>query len=130
MFPYCSSGELNVSACGCFEPCYSVIYSAYVMSRRSYFSAAPGSKMYIYYTTKMVTNIDEMPGYNLSQFVADMGGSLGFLLGLSVIGLIVVIEKILGVWFLNKFIERYKAKKLKQLEADEKPAKQNMATLS
>lgn len=59
----------------------------------------------------MVTNIEERPGYDSSQFVADMGGSLGFLLGLSVIGLIVVIEKVLGLLFLNKFIEKYEAKK-------------------
>lgn len=36
-----------------------------------------------------------MPGYDLSQFVADMGGSLGFLLGLSVLGLIGLFEKVL-----------------------------------
>lgn len=35
-----------------------------------------------------------MPGYDLSQFVADMGGSLGFLLGLSVLGLIGLFEKV------------------------------------
>lgn len=83
----------------------------------------PGSKIYIYYTSKMVTNIEERAGYDFSQFVADMGGSLGFLLGLSVIGLIVVIEKILGYWFLNDFIERYKENKKKRLEKDEKPEK-------
>lgn len=38
--------------------------------------------------------IEEMPGYDLSQFVADMGGSLGFLLGLSVLGLIGLFEKV------------------------------------
>lgn len=65
----------------------------------------------------MVTNIEERPGYDFSQFVADMGGSLGFLLGLSVIGLIVVLEKILGYLFLNKFIEEYKARKQQQQDA-------------
>lgn len=73
----------------------------------------------------MVTNIEERAGYDFSQFVADMGGSLGFLLGLSVIGLIVVLEKILGYWFLNDFIERYKKNKEKRLEKDEKPEKIN-----
>lgn len=74
----------------------------------------------------MVTNIEERPGYDSSQFVADMGGSLGFLLGLSVIGLIVVLEKLLGIWFLNKFIEDYKAKKLKKLESEGEPVKSNL----
>lgn len=75
----------------------------------------------------MVTNIVERPGYDFSQFVADMGGSLGFLLGLSVIGLIVVIEKLLGYWFMNKFIENYKAKQKLQNNkiADEKLEKPN-----
>lgn len=38
-----------------------------------------------------------MPGYDLSQFVADMGGSLGFLLGLSVLGLIGLFEKVQSI---------------------------------
>ena len=70
----------------------------------------------------MVTNIEERAGYDFSQFIADMGGSLGFLLGLSVIGLIVVLEKLLGYWFLNDFIEKYKAKK-KLENGNEKPEK-------
>lgn len=86
------------------------------MSRRRYRQATNGSKIYIYYTSKMVTKIEERPGYDFSQFVADMGGSLGFLLGLSVIGLIVVLEKVLGYWFMNKFIEDYKAKKQEKLD--------------
>lgn len=81
------------------------------------------SKMYIYYTSKMVTNIEERPGYDSSQFVADMGGSVGFLLGLSVIGVIVVLEKLLGIMFLNKFIEQYKSKQQGKLEADKLPEK-------
>lgn len=81
------------------------------MNRKKLRPSETGSKIYIYYTSKMVTNIEERAGYDFSQFVADLGGSLGFLLGLSVIGLIVVLEKVLGYWFLNKFIEEYRAKK-------------------
>lgn len=40
---------------------------------------------------------EERPNYDLTQFVADMGGSLGFLLGLSVLGLIKILEKVLKV---------------------------------
>lgn len=108
----------------------------------------------------MVTNIEERPGYDSSQFVAgdlifsytkhasdslfcsrshrvtrkanrshvshesilflDLGGTLGFLLGLSVIGLIVVLEKILGLLFLDKFIKDYKEKKQEQAQLDKK----------
>lgn len=98
------------------------------MNRRDYKPVEPSSKIHIYYNSKMVTNIIERPGYDSSQFLADIGGSLGFLLGLSVIGLIVVIEKLLGMWFLNKFIEDYKAKKLKKFESDTKPEKAEMKT--
>lgn len=92
------------------------------MSRRPC-TNGKGSKIKIYYTSKMVTNIEERAGYDFSQFVADMGGSLGFLLGLSVIGLIVVLEKILGYLFLNEFIEKYKAKKQQKLDDNALPEK-------
>lgn len=59
----------------------------------------------------MVTNLEERSSYDSSQFLADMGGSLGFLLGLSVIGFIIVLEKILGYLFLDKMVERYRQKK-------------------
>jgi hypothetical protein len=124
-----SLDEVEDAKCDCVEPCYSIIYSAFVMCRRAYKATEPGSRLYIYYTSKMVTNIEERPGYDSSQFVADMGGSLGFLLGLSVIGLIVVLEKLLGIWFMNKFIENYKAKKLEKLEREEKLEKSEKSTI-
>lgn len=72
-------------------------------------------QVWLYYTSKMVTVcslrliywnrpeicshiilqvFEERPNYDLTQFVADMGGSLGFLLGLSVLGLIKILEKV------------------------------------
>lgn len=62
----------------------------------------------------MVTNLEERSSYDTSQFLADMGGSLGFLLGLSVIGFIIVLEKILGYLFLDKLVEEYKQKAQKE----------------
>lgn len=62
----------------------------------------------------MVTNLEERSSYDSSQFLADMGGSLGFLLGLSVIGFIIVLEKILGYLFLDKMVERYIEKRQQQ----------------
>lgn len=102
---------MDEESCGCVEPCDSVIYSAFVVSRRQHHQSRIGSKVYVYYTSKLVTNVEERPGYELSQFVADMGGSLGFLLGLSVIGIITVVELILGYLFLNKLAENYKKNK-------------------
>lgn len=57
-------------------------------------NAVPGSVLYLYYASKMVTVYQEQPGYDLNQFVADIGGSLGFLLGLSVLGLIGMLQKV------------------------------------
>lgn len=43
--------------------------------------------------------MQELPGYDSNAFLADLGGSLGFFLGLSVIGLIEIIEKLLKAIF-------------------------------
>lgn len=64
------------------------------MNRKAFIQPRPRSQVSLYYTSKMVSVIEERIAYDLSQFVADMGGSLGFLLGLSVIGLIKVLEKV------------------------------------
>lgn len=38
--------------------------------------------------------VEERVNYDGSQFLADIGGSLGFLLGLSVLGFIGIVEKV------------------------------------
>lgn len=110
--------EVDEKACGCLEPCESVIYSAFVVSRREVVQRKPGSKIFIYYTSKMVTNVEERSGYDFSQFVADMGGSLGFLLGLSIIGIITALEIILGYLFLDRLTEKLKKKRSDEKEND------------
>ncbi|KAG5675245.1 hypothetical protein PVAND_005160 [Polypedilum vanderplanki] len=108
--------------CGCMNPCETTIYSSFVMNRKIYDKHdVPSSKISIYFTSKMVTNLEERSGYDSAQFVADMGGSLSFLLGLSVIGFIIVLEKILGYLFLDKLVENYMQKKeaKKQAELEE-----------
>lgn len=108
--------EIDEKACGCLEPCESVIYSAFVVSRRELAQRSQtGSKLFIYYTSRMVTNIEERTAYDSSQFLADMGGTLGFLLGLSIIGIITALEIILGYLFPTCFTERLKQQK-KQTE--------------
>ena len=61
--------------------------------------------VFLYYSTNVVSVIEEKLGYDLTQFVADMGGSIGFLLGLSVLGLIAALENILAFLFLRKVIK-------------------------
>lgn len=112
----------NDRKCGCAEPCDSIIYSSYVLNRKYHNLTVPTSQLYVFYTTKVYsvrkgavkssTNrlirvyhfqiIEELPGYDLSQFVADMGGSLGFLLGLSVLGLIGLFEKVTAEFTLQR----------------------------
>lgn len=100
--------------CGCLKPCDTTIYSSFVMNRKPMKREdQPYSKIYIYYTSKMVSILEERSSYDSSQFIADLGGSLGFLLGLSVIGFIIFLEKILGYFFLDKFAEDLKQKKKK-----------------
>ncbi|KAG4070914.1 hypothetical protein HA402_011140 [Bradysia odoriphaga] len=61
---------------------------------------------------------EERPNYDLAQFVADMGGSLGFLLGLSVLGLIKILEKIVSLIFGN-YIKKHQ-EKAEQAKLDKK----------
>jgi hypothetical protein len=42
--------------------------------------------------------VEERHGYDGTQFLADIGGSLGFLLGLSVLGFIGILEKVFNVF--------------------------------
>lgn len=67
----------------------------------------------------MITNLEERSSYDTSNFLADMGGSLGFLLGLSVIGFIIVLEKILGYLFLDKLVNDYKQRTEKKTSPKE-----------
>lgn len=46
--------------------------------------------------------MDEVIGYDWNVFLADIGGSLGFLLGLSVIGAITLVEQIVLLLFMRK----------------------------
>lgn len=113
--------EINDMHCECLKPCDTTIYSSFVMNRKPLKrDFEPYSKVYIYYTSKMVTNLEERSSYDSSQFLADMGGSLGFLLGLSVIGFIILMEKFLGYLFLDKFAEDYKEKRKKNEKEKER----------
>lgn len=51
------------------------------------------SQIYVFFSSRLVTLMEEKPAYDWSSFLAEMGGSLGFLLGLSVLGVISFFEK-------------------------------------
>ncbi|XP_062551380.1 uncharacterized protein LOC134216530 isoform X2 [Armigeres subalbatus] len=96
--------DLDGRVCGCYQPCSTTIFTAYVMNRKDYSIDVPSGQLWLYYTSKMVTIIEEFHSYDLTQFVADLGGSLGFLLGLSVLGLIGLLEKIVALLFIRNLI--------------------------
>lgn len=65
------------------------------MNRRPFFyQPVPSTQIWIYFTSKMVGVIEERFNYDGTQFLADIGGSLGFLLGLSVLGFIGILGKV------------------------------------
>ncbi|XP_058815463.1 uncharacterized protein LOC131678978 [Topomyia yanbarensis] len=96
--------DIDSTVCGCYQPCSSSIFTTYVMNRKHFNITIPAGQLWLYYTSKMVTIVKEFHGYDLTQFVADLGGSLGFLLGLSVLGLIGLLEKIVELIFIRRLI--------------------------
>ncbi|XP_053691765.1 uncharacterized protein LOC128740255 [Sabethes cyaneus] len=96
--------DMDSTVCGCFQPCSSSIFTTYVMNRKRFNISIPAGQLWMYYTSKMVSIVEEFHSYDLTQFIADLGGSLGFLLGLSVLGLIGLLEKIVELVFIRKLI--------------------------
>ncbi|TDG45430.1 hypothetical protein AWZ03_008196 [Drosophila navojoa] len=96
--------------CNCMEPCESRIFTTYIQSRKTFSQPEPRTLLYIYYTTKLISQmIEERPSYDTTQFIADVGGSLGFLLGLSVLGIIGILEH-LTLFFCGDCIRRLQLK--------------------
>lgn len=62
----------------------------------------PESNLSLYFSSNLITVLDEVVGYDWNAFLSDMGGSLGFLLGLSVIGAITVLEQLILLLFCRK----------------------------
>lgn len=68
----------------------------------------PESNLSLYFSSNLVTVMDEVLGYDWNNFISDMGGSLGFLLGLSVIGALSFVEQIFLLIFDHKVCKRRK----------------------
>ncbi|KAH8392305.1 hypothetical protein KR215_005485 [Drosophila sulfurigaster] len=103
--------------CNCLQPCESRIYTTYIQSRKTFDQPEPRTLIYIYYTTKLISMIEERPSYDTTQFIADVGGSLGFLLGLSVLGLIGILEHLM-LFFCGDCIKRLQQKNEKRAQAE------------
>ncbi|XP_055919178.1 degenerin unc-8 [Eupeodes corollae] len=103
--------------CECVEPCHSKIFSTYIQNRKPFIQPKPTTQIWIYYTSKLITMIEDRPSYDTTQFIADMGGTLGFLLGLSVLGLIGILEHITLLIF-GGIIKKIQLKEEKRLHAE------------
>ncbi|CAF4907687.1 unnamed protein product [Pieris macdunnoughi] len=86
----------------CPRICRSLLYSAFVVDRQKFYTwdaqtnvwasttsvANLQTQVYIHFNNMMVSVFEEKYNYDWNVFLSDLGGSVGFLLGLSVIGLI------------------------------------------
>ncbi|KAM3962682.1 amiloride-sensitive sodium channel pickpocket 17 [Aphomia sociella] len=115
--PYCNnfdgmrkliSAYLNFynkpNSISCPRFCRSYLYNSYVNDRQSLYSwdsanrqwamrtgdARLQSNLHIYFNGMVVTVYEERHNYDWSLFLSDLGGSIGFLLGLSVISVITI----------------------------------------
>ncbi|KAL3272606.1 hypothetical protein HHI36_014075 [Cryptolaemus montrouzieri] len=79
------------STCNCQISCHLYFYLPNVVMRE-YKLHGNNTLLSIYYNTNIVSVVEQVVSYDWSSFVADLGGSFGLFLGLSVIGFMEVIE--------------------------------------
>lgn len=84
--------------CQCHKSCFTNQYTTYMIERVKL--QHPYSQLQVYYGSGLVQQLVEGWAYDSSQFLADVGGSLGFLLGVSVLSLLHLLEQFFE-WFLD-----------------------------
>lgn len=121
LFIICSYREKYLQPCDCPTTCNISVYSTYVQSRKEV--TMPESNLSLYFSSNLITVLDEVVGYDWNAFLSDMGGSLGFLLGLSVIGAITVLEQLILLLFCRK--KKSKDEENENVLEEEKPEEAN-----
>ncbi|XP_041979305.1 uncharacterized protein LOC121733199 [Aricia agestis] len=87
----------------CHRTCRSLLYGAFVTDRQRHYgwnarnAAELQTTLYIHFNNMMVSVYEERHNYDWNLFLADLGGSVGFLLGLSVIGLVAILSNFCAV---------------------------------
>ena len=77
--------------CECKVPCEEIQYSAKIEKFRD-LKKVGAIKMFVYFETmETITHITELPSYDITRFLADMGGIAGLLLGMSILSVFEVI---------------------------------------
>lgn len=97
--------------CSCVRPCTTTKY--YIPE--SYDNARTKIKddwytaVFIQMTTNMVEHIEESLTYDFCHFLSDFGGSIGFLLGMSILSFLQFVVKVLQESFsrFKLFVNRY-----------------------
>lgn len=84
-------GSKLLSKCKCQKACDIYMYSAQINNLKNRPSGA-STDVFVHFPSNLVTQMEETMGYDWTVFLADIGGSLGFLLGLSVIGVIEIMD--------------------------------------
>ncbi|XP_057654223.1 acid-sensing ion channel 5 [Diorhabda carinulata] len=105
--------------CNCPLSCNFTIYKTSIISRRSIESALKPDCMIRLYCTNLILTMSEILGYDSNQLLSDIGGSLGFLLGLSVISLICLLEEISRLIFRLFFKQKAKHERNKNEEINQ-----------
>ncbi|XP_023954038.1 degenerin-like protein asic-1 [Bicyclus anynana] len=101
----------------CPRFCHSLLYNAFVTDRQKNYTwqdqdghrpvsntdASLETTIFLHFNNMMVSVYEEKYNYDWNLFVSDLGGSVGFLLGLSVVGLFNIIGYI-WIYFIRPFI--------------------------
>ncbi|XP_022903291.1 acid-sensing ion channel 4-A [Onthophagus taurus] len=91
---YDGAGKDYIKQCNCPKACRINAYTSFLENRRDI--DLPRSELSITFSTNIVTLMKEILGYDWNLFLSDLGGSLGFLLGISVIGIIGTLENFIN----------------------------------
>lgn len=101
----------------CLKHCRIRIHSAQITKEME--SRPDQSSIHIYYSSGMIQDLHEEWGYDMTLFIADFGGSLGFLLGVSILSVLEIVEGlILAAYQMCQDRRETKERKASQ-EADE-----------
>lgn len=91
---YLFRNKAAIEQCGCINACNSTIFGFSVEQRNDAdLLLGASSTINLYFKTNLLVELTEVISYDWNTFLSDVGGSLGFLLGLSVIGFINILEQ-------------------------------------
>ncbi len=76
----------------CTQNCTMKIYKAQISKLVPHHNSDDVNEFYIFYPSGVLEELSEDWGYDMTLFIADFGGSLGFLLGISILSVLEILE--------------------------------------